>query len=223
MPETPGASRVCTATLVGLFSGTKRCDLSVDMLDTLARHGADVFAAQNEGMTVSDIAYWIEISEEDGSVRGDVWDRVLAGNGYNVADFRKDNHPRHARYTSRYSRGILKGFGRGWRISAPTIMTTKGRRRMRRNGRAHGMKVPRMTHWRMMGKGCAKTQTLKIRWMILLSDAEIERGCALKYEGSGQRKGTLSRCEKLHVLLTLLFSGNCPCSQVPPMIIAPSR
>ncbi|KAI0098058.1 ankyrin repeat-containing domain protein [Nemania sp. FL0031] len=82
-----------------------------DALVYLVRHGADVFASDNSGTTVSQIAYaentccnWQESYCWCGSYRGDLWDFILHLCGYNILDFRMSCHPRRARYTSLYTR-----------------------------------------------------------------------------------------------------------------------
>jgi hypothetical protein len=83
---------------------------SQDALDYLVRNGADVFAADHAGRTVSSVAY---CTEGESSFMGDVWDRVLAGNGFDVASFRREYGPRRARYATWYTRGHFERLWEG--------------------------------------------------------------------------------------------------------------
>ena len=64
----------------------------------LLKHGADIYAEDYYGRSVSDTAY--SQSEERvglGRVKGDVWDFVLASSGYSISPFRQ-GHGRRACY-----------------------------------------------------------------------------------------------------------------------------
>ncbi|KAI0531917.1 hypothetical protein GGR58DRAFT_523841 [Xylaria digitata] len=80
----------------------------VSALIRLVKHGADVYAADRSGVTVSQIAYaestCLVRSYHLGSYRGDLWDAVLHSCGYNLLDFRKLCRPRRAKYTKHYTR-----------------------------------------------------------------------------------------------------------------------
>jgi len=54
-----------------------------DALSSLVQAGTDVLAIDSEGRSVSEIAY-----KKESLCFGDVWDMVLADNGYDVASFR---------------------------------------------------------------------------------------------------------------------------------------
>ncbi|KXX74908.1 hypothetical protein MMYC01_208950 [Madurella mycetomatis] len=70
----------------------------------LINHGADVYAKDRFGLSVSDIAYTEDNSRRWlGSARGDIWDFALALSGYNISDFRQGRH-RKARYGTAYTR-----------------------------------------------------------------------------------------------------------------------
>jgi hypothetical protein len=68
-----------------------------DALIFLIQRGADVYATDNNGRSVSDTAY---VSNAfDGSSAGDIWDCALMHCGFDINQFRK-GHPRQARYSS---------------------------------------------------------------------------------------------------------------------------
>ncbi|KAI1293277.1 hypothetical protein F5Y03DRAFT_374458 [Xylaria venustula] len=71
------------------------------------RQGADVYAAEMDGVTVSQIAYagryCDDVYRDIGSYRGDIWDAVLHACGFNIWEFRQAC-PRTARYTAQYTR-----------------------------------------------------------------------------------------------------------------------
>ena len=72
----------------------------------LIKHGADVYAKDHDGRSVSDVAYaaqpW-DYTGELGSVQGDVWDFALASCGYDILTFRQGRR-RKARHGKRYRR-----------------------------------------------------------------------------------------------------------------------
>ncbi|KAF2972995.1 hypothetical protein GQX73_g665 [Xylaria multiplex] len=71
------------------------------------QHGADVYCADESGVTVSQLAYTESIYMYSGcdlgSYRGDLWDAVLHASGYDISEFRAAC-PRRARYTQDYAR-----------------------------------------------------------------------------------------------------------------------
>jgi hypothetical protein len=72
----------------------------------LLENGADVHAKMNDGASVSDVAYTTnsaDIVYKLGSYRGDLWDAVLAGVGYDIGSFRR-KYPRTAKFTVQYTR-----------------------------------------------------------------------------------------------------------------------
>ena len=72
----------------------------------LIKHGADVYAKDDYGLSVSDIAYADDSTDSKwgiGCARGDVWDFCLALTDHNVSEFRQ-GWPRKARYGRRYTR-----------------------------------------------------------------------------------------------------------------------
>lgn len=79
-----------------------------DVCETLVRSGADVNAVDNLGRSVSEVAYDYRHHRHpyvnwSGSFFGDMWDRVLAGAGLDVASYRnKHGLPRRAKYVERY-------------------------------------------------------------------------------------------------------------------------
>ncbi|KAK1830459.1 hypothetical protein QBC39DRAFT_354030 [Podospora conica] len=76
----------------------------LDACDTLVRGGADVDAAENMGRSVSQMAY-ADSRRGLNSFPGDLWDRVLAGNGLDVVAFRnRSGIPRRAHYGYGYER-----------------------------------------------------------------------------------------------------------------------
>ncbi|KAH8903591.1 ankyrin [Coniochaeta sp. PMI_546] len=77
-----------------------------DLLIRIIRQGADVYARDRWGRSVSQIAYstsCISKLRDYGTRPGDLWDAILDSCGYNVSEFRK-GYPRRAVYTDEYSR-----------------------------------------------------------------------------------------------------------------------
>jgi hypothetical protein len=72
----------------------------------LIDRGADVYATDYRGRSVSEVAYsetcW-DRREYLGTYRGDLWDAVLDSCGYDIFEFRK-SHPRKVVYDRNYSR-----------------------------------------------------------------------------------------------------------------------
>lgn len=85
-----------------------------DSLVYIVRQGADVYATDRLGRSVSEFAYsetcW-STAAELGSYCGDLWDAVLDLCGYDISQFRK-GYPRRAMYTNEYSR---EDFERLWK------------------------------------------------------------------------------------------------------------
>jgi len=77
-------------------------------LEYLINSGAEVDAVDEDGKSVSIYAYEPLKGVpklQAGSFRGDLWDRVLAGTGFDVASYRNNNGiPRRAMYTWDYTR-----------------------------------------------------------------------------------------------------------------------
>lgn len=77
----------------------------------LIEHGADVYAENDTGKSVSDLAYarhtYDGHEKKVGCVRGDVWDFALAMCGYSILDFRQ-GRIRDARYGASYTRQDFK-------------------------------------------------------------------------------------------------------------------
>lgn len=81
----------------------------LDACQYLVRRGADIDAVDDQGISVSVEAYapnrGLRRKECMNSLGGDVWDRVLAGAGFDVAYFRtRHGIRRRARYHGQYSR-----------------------------------------------------------------------------------------------------------------------
>lgn len=77
-----------------------------DVLAYGIRQGADVYAADRRGWSVSQFASSETCSRSNevlGSYCGDLWDAVLDSCGYDIPQLRK-GYPRHAAYTASYSR-----------------------------------------------------------------------------------------------------------------------
>jgi len=75
-----------------------------DSLKFLIDKGADVYAEDYRGRSVSHVAYSGSCWDDDcGSYRGDLWDAVLDACGYDIREFRK-GYPRIAAYGARYTR-----------------------------------------------------------------------------------------------------------------------
>ncbi|KAK3342067.1 hypothetical protein B0T25DRAFT_511599 [Lasiosphaeria hispida] len=86
-----------------------------DSLKFLIRKGADVCAKDNDGRSVSHVAYsptcWDQ-EMEPWSYRGDLWDAVLDASGHDIWDFRR-GYPRTARYTTNYTRRDFEALWKG--------------------------------------------------------------------------------------------------------------
>jgi hypothetical protein len=77
----------------------------LDICKYAVRSGADVDAVDYSGTSVSVMAYNCIDRQYGNSRVGDMWDRILAGAGFDVAAFRKRNGiPRKARYDWGYTR-----------------------------------------------------------------------------------------------------------------------
>lgn len=79
-----------------------------EALVLLVNAGADVYAVNGDGESVSDVAYTYDYNYNDsgwelGSYRGDLWDLVLFFCGLNPTQFRK-GFPREPLYTRNYTR-----------------------------------------------------------------------------------------------------------------------
>jgi len=84
-----------------------------DALIYLVLRGADVYAKDERGTSVSHIAYSRLCREwEPQSYRGDLWDAVLDACGHDVREFRK-GYPRTALYTADYSRRDFEALWEG--------------------------------------------------------------------------------------------------------------
>lgn len=80
----------------------------------LVRNGADVYAVDYSRISVSKAAYDPRWKRVVGSFGGDIWDRVLAGAGYDVASFRtRHNIPRRDSYTADYKRSDFEAMWAG--------------------------------------------------------------------------------------------------------------
>ena len=81
-------------------------DILKDLLRLFIDKGADVYAIDKFGRSVSNVAYsdiCRTAGEDQSSYRGDLWDAVLDAYGFNILEFRTE-YPRNARYTNNYSR-----------------------------------------------------------------------------------------------------------------------
>ena len=80
----------------------------------LVENGADVFAVDHFGKSVSDIAYAGDSKNRKlmGSMREDMWDSVLVVCGYKLSDFRR-RHPRRPGYTETYTRRNFEELWKG--------------------------------------------------------------------------------------------------------------
>lgn len=76
------------------------------VLILLLRHGADIHAINDDGISVSERAY----TRRGNSASGDVWDRALVEEGYRVCEFRR-GWPREANFTDYY---LKEHFERLW-------------------------------------------------------------------------------------------------------------
>ncbi|KAK8057368.1 ankyrin repeat-containing domain protein [Apiospora saccharicola] len=92
-----------------------------DNIRYLTSQGADPEAIDDQGFSVSDIAYEAKLlkynTTQESSYAGDLWDSVLQSCGYNIADFRCVHRQRKARYDEpdmTYGYGRIN-FERLWR------------------------------------------------------------------------------------------------------------
>ncbi|TRX90016.1 hypothetical protein FHL15_009117 [Xylaria flabelliformis] len=91
-----------------------------DVMQLLVTRGADVYALDNRGQSVCEVAY----SQKElqygrrGSYVGDLWDAVLRSCGHDVAEFRRDNQ-RRANYTDSYTRQDFETIWRGKEDQCP--------------------------------------------------------------------------------------------------------
>lgn len=89
----------------------------LDACQYLVRSGADVDAVDTYGISVSKLAYSCyngSLGIFLNSVGGDIWDRVLAGAGFDVASFRtRHGFRRRARYTANYKRSDFEAMWAG--------------------------------------------------------------------------------------------------------------
>lgn len=83
-----------------------------DSLKFLIAKGADVFAEDDEGRSVSHAAYSPNCRDPDSSYRGDLWDAVLDACDFDIQHFRK-GYPRTARYTWPYTRSDFEALWKG--------------------------------------------------------------------------------------------------------------
>jgi hypothetical protein len=86
-----------------------------DALTFLIEKGADVYASDYDGITVSEVAYSKEASNM-GSFSGDLWDAALQSCGYDIAEFRSLGNrkwQRKAEYTGFYSRADFETLWEG--------------------------------------------------------------------------------------------------------------
>lgn len=83
-------------------------------LVSLIQHGADVFATDYCGSSVSSLAYDIDCDDGVfiGSLKGDVWDNALVHCGYKISDFRR-GYPRRAASSQHYTRREFEGIWAG--------------------------------------------------------------------------------------------------------------
>ncbi|KAI0542762.1 ankyrin [Xylaria digitata] len=88
----------------------------------LLDNGADPYAFDNEGVSVSDVAYenrtFFFLKKDTGSMLGDLWDTALHHCGYDIAEFRQ-RHQRKANYSSYYTRKIFETFWEGKEDKCP--------------------------------------------------------------------------------------------------------
>ncbi len=84
-----------------------------DSLNFLIDKGADVYAEDNFGWSVSHVAYSRSCrDEEPWSYRGDLWDAVLDASGFDIREFRK-GYPRKAKYTLEYTYSDFRALWKG--------------------------------------------------------------------------------------------------------------
>lgn len=76
------------------------------IISLLLENGADPYARDNEGVSVSELVYDNKYTwpgkEKGGSMLEDIWDRALHDSGHDIALFRQ-NYPRQVNYTSYYT------------------------------------------------------------------------------------------------------------------------
>ncbi|KAK3942476.1 hypothetical protein QBC46DRAFT_447683 [Diplogelasinospora grovesii] len=108
----------CFQRLLWLNEASQDCMRNLrSKLVFLLQNGADIFARDLEGNTVSSIAYNYETrcakgSWDLGSSVGDVCDPVLAECGFNASEFRR-GYPRTATCTTAYAREMFESFWAG--------------------------------------------------------------------------------------------------------------
>lgn len=84
-----------------------------DSLKFLIEKGADVYAEDESGQSVSHAAYSRNCSDGAAwSYRGDLWDAVLDACGYDIREFRT-GYPRTAGYTPEYTRSDFDSIWNG--------------------------------------------------------------------------------------------------------------
>ncbi|KAI5458952.1 hypothetical protein BGZ63DRAFT_426265 [Mariannaea sp. PMI_226] len=90
-------------------------------LKWLVERGADPFAVDNGGVSVSDLAYSMgaEMGEDWGSYYGDLWDVVLHSCGYTISEFRSRQYRREANYSRWYSRNDFESLWSGRETECP--------------------------------------------------------------------------------------------------------
>ncbi|KAJ3575075.1 hypothetical protein NPX13_g4157 [Xylaria arbuscula] len=103
---------ICLATLS--VAHRRHLAIVADRIAFLLRNRADPYALDDDGVSVSELAYddrYMRLKDRrGGSMAGDVWDKALHNCGYDIGQFRQ-NYPRTAKYT-RYYRP--KDFRRLW-------------------------------------------------------------------------------------------------------------
>ncbi len=86
---------------------------SHDTLKSLIDQGADVYAKDNRGRSVSHVAYSRGCGDlQASSYCGDLWDAVLDACGYDIRQFRQ-GYPRTGRYSPRYTRSHFRALWKG--------------------------------------------------------------------------------------------------------------
>jgi hypothetical protein len=88
--------------------------------------GADIFATNNEGQSVSALAY--DSNTTSSSFSGDLWDFVLAQCGHDIAQFRKSYKPREAKYRGLYTRQVFEEMWQGQEERCPYYYDEEPRR-----------------------------------------------------------------------------------------------
>lgn len=92
-----------------------------EALAYLLGQGADVHATTAEGLSVSEVAYTTSSTDvvyKLGSYRGDLWDAVLAGAGYDVVKFRR-GWPRKENFTAQYTPNHFQELWKGQEDRCP--------------------------------------------------------------------------------------------------------